>query len=73
MEAVKKKSVTFRIDSGLKKVLETVADMERRSLSNQINLALEEWTRIKGELHPQFIKDIKEALESGKPEPVWKG
>ena len=73
MEAIKKESVTFRIDSGLKKVLETVADMERRSLSNQINLALEEWTRIKGELHPQFIKDIKEALESGKPEPVWKG
>ena len=73
METIKKESVTFRIDSGLKKVLETVADMERRSLSNQINLALEEWTRIKGELHPQFIKDIKEALESGKPEPVWKG
>ena len=73
MEAIKKESVTFRIDSGLKKILETVADMERRSLSNQINLALEEWTRIKGELHPQFIKDIKEALESGKPEPVWKG
>ena len=73
MEAIKKESVTFRIDSGLKKVLETVADMERRSLSNQINLALEEWTRIKGELHAQFIKDIKEALEYGKPEPVWKG
>ena len=73
METIKKESVTFRIDSGLKKILETVADMERRSLSNQINLALEEWTRIKGELHPQFIKDIKEALESGKPEPVWKG
>ena len=73
MEAVKKKSVTFRIDSGLRKVLETIANVERRSLSNQINLALEEWTRIKGELHPQFSKDIKEALESGKPEPVWKG
>ncbi len=72
MEAVKKESVTFRIDSGLRKIFEAIAKEERRSLSNQINVVLEEWMRIKDELHPQFIKDIKESLKSGRPEPVWK-
>jgi len=72
MEAVKKESVTFRIDSGLRKTFEAIAKEERRSLSNQINVVLEEWMRIKDELHPQFIKDIKESLKSGRPEPVWK-
>lgn len=69
----KKENVTFRIDPELKDVLEAVAKEERRSFSNQLNVALEEWTRIKNELHPQFIRDIKEALGSGRPEPVWKG
>ena len=69
----KKGNVTFRMDFELKEILEAIAEQERRSFSNQINVALEEWTRIKSELHPQFIDDIKEALKSGKPEPVWKG
>lgn len=71
--AVKKENVTFRIDHGLKTTLETIAKEERRSFSNQINVALEEWTKIKDELHPQFIRDIKESLESGNPGQVWKG
>lgn len=69
----KKENVTFRIDLELKDVLKAVAREERRSFSNQLNVALEEWARIKNELHPQFIRDIKEALKSGKPELVWKG
>jgi len=69
----KKENVTFRIDPELREVLGAIAKEERRSFSNQINVALEEWARMKDELHPQFIKDIKEALKSGKPEPVWKG
>ena len=69
----KKENVTFRIDHELKRFLEITAEKERRSFSNQINVALEEWTKIKNELHPQFINDIKEALKSGKPESVWKG
>ena len=75
MDAVKyiKKNVTVRMDYELKEILESIAKEERRSFSNQINVALEEWTKIKSELHPQFINDIKEALKSGKPEPVWKG
>ncbi len=75
MDAVKhkKENVTFRIDHELKRLLEIAAERERRSFSNQINIALEEWTKIKNELHPQFISNIKEALKSGKPESVWKG
>ncbi|MFH1996730.1 MAG: hypothetical protein ABIJ27_07065 [Candidatus Omnitrophota bacterium] len=75
METVKnkKENVTLRMDHELKKRLEFIAKEERRSFSNQINVAIEEWVRIKNELHPQFIKDIKEALKSGKHEPVWKG
>ena len=53
--------------------LESVVKEERRSFSNQLNVALEEWIRVKNELHPQLIKEIKEALKSRKPQPVWKG
>ena len=69
----KKENVTFRLDHELRGILEAIAKEERRSLSNQFNIVLEEWIRIKDELHPHFIKDIKGALKSGKPEPVWKG
>lgn len=69
----KKENVTIRMDYELKEIFEAIAQEERRSFSNQINVALEEWTKIKNELHPQFINDIKEALSSGKPESVWKG
>lgn len=68
-----KESVTFRIDHELRELIEIVAKEERRSFSNQLNVALEEWARMKEELHPQFIKDIKEALKSGKPQSIWKG
>ena len=53
--------------------LENIAEKERRSFSNQLNMTIEEWLNIKIELHPQFIKDIKASLKSGKPEQVWKG
>lgn len=73
MKIEKKENVTFRIEHELKEILESIANEERRSFSNQLNVALEEWLKLKDELHPYFIKDIKEALKSGKPEPVWKG
>ena len=73
MKTNKKESVTFRLDHRLRKVLEAIAQEQRRSFSNQLNLALEEWMRIKDELHPQFISGIKESLKSGKPESAWKG
>jgi len=73
MKAEKKENVTFRMLHDLKETLTVIAAGERRSFSNQINIALEEWLKLKEELHPHFINDIKEALKSGKPEPVWKG
>ena len=68
-----KKSVTFRIAPQLRKFLERVAGEERRGFSNMLNVALEEWARMKAELHPRFSRDIEESLKSGKPEAVWKG
>ncbi|MFO8053514.1 MAG: hypothetical protein R6U54_06125 [Candidatus Omnitrophota bacterium] len=69
----KEKNITFRIDPVLKKLVEAIANEERRTLSNQLRVILEEWIKMKKELHPQFLKDIENSLKSGKPEPVWKG
>lgn len=68
-----KETVTFRMEPGVRKSLEIIAEEERRSFSSQLNMAVEEWLRIKNEIHPHFVKDIKDALKSGRPEPVWKG
>jgi len=57
----------------VRKSLEIIAEEERRSFSSQLNVAIEEWLRIKNEIHPHFVEDIKGALKSGRPEPVWKG
>ncbi len=67
------KNITFRINPGLKKLVEAIAQEERRTLSSQLRVILEEWMKMKKELHPQFLKDIEESVKSGKPEPVWKG
>lgn len=72
MKAIKE-TVTFRMEPGVRKSLEIIAEEERRSFSSQLNVAVEEWLRIKNEIHPHFVEDIKDALKSGKPEPVWKG
>lgn len=68
-----KETVTFRMEPKVRKSLEVIAEEERRSFSSQLNVAIEEWLRIKNEIHPHFVKDIKDALKSGRPEPVWKG
>jgi len=69
----KEKNITFRINTDLKKLVEVIAQQERRTLSSQLRVILEEWINMKKELHPQFLKAIKESVKSGKPEPVWKG
>ena len=56
-----------------RKSLEIIAEEERRSFSSQLNVAIEEWLRIKNEIHPHFVEDIKDALKSGRPQAVWKG
>ncbi len=72
MKAVKE-TVTFRMEPKVRKSLEIIAEEERRSFSSQLNMAVEEWLRIKNEIHPHLIKDIKDALKSGRPQAVWKG
>jgi len=72
MKAIKE-TVTFRMDPGVRKSLEVIAEEERRSFSSQLNMAVEEWLHIKNEIHPHFVENIKDALKSGRPEPVWKG
>lgn len=71
--AIKEENITFRIHPALKKMIEAIAEEERRTVSSQLRVALEEWLKMKRELHPQLIKDIEDSLSSGKPEPVWKG
>ena len=72
MNAIKE-TVTFRLKPEIRKSIEVIAEEESRSFSSQLNVAIEDWLRIKTEIHPQFVKDIKNAIKSGKPEPVWKG
>ena len=72
MKAIKE-TVTFRMEPKVRKSLEIIAEEERRSFSSQLNVAIEEWLRIKNEIHPHFVEDIKGALKSGRPEPAWKG
>jgi hypothetical protein len=71
--ATKDQNVTFRISPALKKMIEAIAAEERRTISSQLRIALEEWLKMKKELHPNFLKDIEDSRTSGKPEPVWKG
>ena len=73
MNRDQKVNITFRMEQELREVIEFIAKEERRSFSNQLNVALEEWLSMKNKLHPEFIKDIRDSLESGQPEPVWKG
>ncbi|MFQ6033359.1 MAG: DUF6364 family protein [Candidatus Bipolaricaulia bacterium] len=57
-----KRSVTLTLDEDLRQKIEKMAKAERRSLSSMVEVALEDWLRMREELHPQFIADIKEAL-----------
>jgi len=58
-----KVTTSIRLDKPLKRKLVFVARKERRSLSSLIEIALDEWLELKGRLHPQFMADIKEALD----------
>ncbi|MCI2430829.1 hypothetical protein LM602_02335 [Candidatus Acetothermia bacterium] len=68
-------SLNLRVKKSVRRKLERIAKAEHRSLSAQAELALTEWLCRRDELHPQFVQEIKEALEGvarGEVEPVWK-
>ncbi len=57
-----KRSVTLTLSEELRQKMEILAKMERRSLSSMVEVALEDWLKVREELHPRFVSDIKEAL-----------
>ncbi len=59
-------SVSAKVPQKLREQLETIAKAERRTTSNVIQLAIEDYVRQYNEIHPQFRADILEALEQMK-------
>lgn len=71
-----KRAVTLTLDPKLCAKLEAVAAEESRSLSSLVELALKDWLKLREDLHPQFVADIKEALagvERGEVVPYERG
>jgi predicted transcriptional regulator len=65
-------TVSAKVPQELRDKLEEIAKAERRTTSNVVQLAIENYVRQYSDLHPQFRADILEALEqveAGKVEP----
>ena len=59
-------TVSAKVSQELREQIEEIAKAERRTTSNVIQLAIENYVRQYSELHPQFRADILEALEQMK-------
>ncbi len=59
-------TVSAKVPQKLREQLEEIAKAERRTTSNVIQLAIEDFVRQYNEIHPQFKADILEALEAVK-------
>jgi predicted DNA-binding protein len=59
-------TVSAKVPQELRERLEEIAKLERRTTSNVVQLAIENFVRTYEELHPQFRADILEALEQVK-------
>lgn len=55
-------TVSAKVPQELRERLEEIAKLERRTTSNVVQLAIENFVRTYEELHPQFRADILEAL-----------
>ena len=69
-------TVSAKVPQELRDKLEEIAKAERRTTSNVVQLAIEDYVRQYDELHPQFRADILEALEGvarGEVEPYERG
>jgi predicted transcriptional regulator len=69
-------TVSAKVPQELRDKLEEIAKAERRTTSNVVQLAIEDFVRQYNELHPQFRADILEALEGvarGEVEPYERG
>jgi predicted transcriptional regulator len=68
--------VSAKVPQELRDKLEEIAKAERRTTSNVVQLAIENFVRTYEELHPQFRADILEALAGvarGEVEPYERG
>jgi len=59
-------TVSAKVSQELRQQIEEIAKAERRTTSNVIQLAIENYVRQYCELHPQFRADILDALEQMK-------
>jgi predicted transcriptional regulator len=69
-------TVSAKVPQELRDKLEEIAKAERRTTSNVVQLAIEDYVRQYNELHPQFRADILEALAGvarGEVEPYERG
>lgn len=69
-------TVSAKVPQELRDKLEEIAKAERRTTSNVVQLAIEDYVRQYSELHPQFRADILEAIEGvarGEVEPYERG
>jgi predicted transcriptional regulator len=69
-------TVSAKVPQELRDKLEEIAKLERRTTSNVVQLAIENFVRTYEELHPQFRADILEALAGvarGEVEPYERG
>ncbi len=69
-------TVSAKVPQELRDKLEEIAKAERRTTSNVVQLAIEDFVRQYSELHPQFRADILEALAGvarGEVEPYERG
>ena len=55
-------TVSARVPQELRKRIDEIAEAERRTMSDIVELAIESFVRQYDELHPQFKADILEGL-----------
>jgi predicted transcriptional regulator len=66
MAKIASSTVSAKVPQELRAQIEEIARAERRTTSNVIQLAIEDFVKQYNELHPQFRADILEALEQMK-------
>ncbi len=56
-------TVSAKVPKGLREKIDEIARLERRTPSNVVRMAIEQFVDQYEELHPQFRADILEALK----------
>jgi len=69
-------TVSARVPQELRKRIDEIAEAERRTMSDIVQLAIESFVQQYDELHPQFKADILQGLaqmDAGKVAPYERG